>query len=94
LFVIIEEGAGYPDGSTVDSEGCVWTGLFGGWAARRYSPSGRLLDSVSFPVANVGQAGLWRRGPEDGLCHHGPQRPGCQMHWQRSHSPEDYSDSR
>src|SRR5258706_4319875 len=53
LFVTIEEGAGYPDGSSVDSEGCVWTGLFGGWAARRYSPSGALLDSVSFPVANV-----------------------------------------
>ena len=53
LFVTIEEGAGYPDGSVVDSEGCLWTGLFGGWAARRYSPAGRLLESVAFPVANV-----------------------------------------
>ena len=53
LFVTIEEGAGYPDGPIVDSEGCLWTGLFGGWAARRYSPSGALLESVSFPVANV-----------------------------------------
>jgi len=53
VFVTIEEGAGYPDGPVVDSEGCLWTGLFGGWAARRYSPAGRLLESVDFPVANV-----------------------------------------
>jgi D-xylonolactonase len=53
LFVTIEEGAGYPDGPIADSEGCLWTGLFGGWAARRYAPSGQLLESVSFPVANV-----------------------------------------
>lgn len=53
LFVEIEEGAGYPDGPTVDSEGCVWTGLFGGWAVRRYDPDGRLLQAVRFPVANI-----------------------------------------
>lgn len=53
LFVEIEEGAGYPDGSTVDAEGCLWTGLFGGWGVRRYSPQGRLIDTVRFPVANV-----------------------------------------
>jgi sugar lactone lactonase YvrE len=53
VFVRIEEGAGYPDGPTVDAEGCVWTGLFGGWGVRRYSPRGALLESVGFPVANV-----------------------------------------
>jgi D-xylonolactonase len=53
LFVMIEDGAGYPDGPTVDSEGCVWTGLFGGWSVRRYDPFGRLIDTVEFPVANV-----------------------------------------
>jgi sugar lactone lactonase YvrE len=53
VFVTIEEGAGYPDGSVVDSEGCLWTGLFGGWSARRYAPDGRLLERVAFPVANV-----------------------------------------
>jgi sugar lactone lactonase YvrE len=58
VFVTIEEGAGYPDGPVVDSEGCLWTGLFGGWAARRYSPAGRLLESVAFPVANVTKLGF------------------------------------
>ena len=53
VFATIEEGAGYPDGSVVDSEGCLWTGLFGGWSARRYAPDGRLLERVAFPVANV-----------------------------------------
>ncbi len=53
IFVRIEEGAGYPDGPVVDAQGCLWTGLFGGWAARRYSPGGALLQSVKFPVANV-----------------------------------------
>jgi len=53
LFVEIEDGAGYPDGPTVDSEGCLWTGLFGGWAVRRYAPDGRLLHTIRFPVANI-----------------------------------------
>lgn len=53
LFATIEAGAGYPDGPVVDSEGCLWTGLFAGWAARRYAPDGRLLETVRFPVANV-----------------------------------------
>ena len=53
LFVTIEDGAGYPDGPTVDSEGCLWTGLFGGWSARRYGPEGRLLETIAFPVANI-----------------------------------------
>lgn len=53
VFAVIEEGAGFPDGLMVDSEACVWTGLFGGWPARRYSPQGALLETVAFPVANV-----------------------------------------
>jgi sugar lactone lactonase YvrE len=52
-FVRIEDGAGFPDGSAVDAEGCVWVALFGGWAARRYSPAGELLQTVRFPVAQV-----------------------------------------
>lgn len=53
VFAAIEDGAGYPDGPAVDIEGCVWTGLFGGWGARRYSPQGDILDFVRFPCANV-----------------------------------------
>lgn len=53
VFAQIEDGAGYPDGPSVDAEGCVWTGLFAGWGARRYSPKGELIDFVKLPVANV-----------------------------------------
>ncbi|ATP18829.1 MULTISPECIES: SMP-30/gluconolactonase/LRE family protein [Sphingobium] len=53
LFTRIEDGAGYPDGPTVDAEGCLWTGLFGGWAVRRYDPAGRLMREIRFPVANI-----------------------------------------
>lgn len=53
IFARIEAGAGYPDGPAVDADGCVWTGLFGGWGVRRYAPNGGLLEVVRFPVANV-----------------------------------------
>jgi len=53
LFASIDPSVGFPDGPTVDSAGCVWIGLFGGWGVRRYSPQGTLLDFVRFPVANV-----------------------------------------
>ncbi|WP_205480334.1 SMP-30/gluconolactonase/LRE family protein [Sphingomonas arenae] len=53
LIVEIEEGGGFPDGPTCDAEGCIWIGLYAGWEARRYSPSGELLERVRFPVANI-----------------------------------------
>jgi xylono-1,5-lactonase len=52
-FVTIEQGAGFPDGPTVDSEGAVWIGLYSGWSARRYSAAGELIATVKFPAANV-----------------------------------------
>jgi sugar lactone lactonase YvrE len=52
-FVRIDPKEGHPDGPAVDSEGCLWIGLYAGWVARRYSPSGELLSSVRFPVANI-----------------------------------------
>jgi sugar lactone lactonase YvrE len=53
VFVTIEDGAGHPDGSVTDAEGCLWTCLFHGGAARRYSPGGKLLTTVKFPCSNV-----------------------------------------
>ena len=52
-FIRIEPSDGHPDGPTIDSEGCLWISLYGGWEARRYSPQGELLDRVRFPVANI-----------------------------------------
>ena len=53
LFATIEDGGGSPDGPTVDSENCLWVGLYSGWEARRYSPAGEIIDRVRFPVANI-----------------------------------------
>ncbi|HEY0147687.1 MAG TPA: SMP-30/gluconolactonase/LRE family protein [Allosphingosinicella sp.] len=52
-FVRIDPKEGHPDGPTVDSEGCLWIGLYAGWEARRFSPTGELLARVRFPVANI-----------------------------------------
>jgi sugar lactone lactonase YvrE len=58
VFARIEDGAGYPDGPVVDAEGCLWTGLYGGWGARRYSPAGKQIGFVRLPVANVTKIAL------------------------------------
>jgi sugar lactone lactonase YvrE len=50
LFASVPSEEGYPDGPTVDAEGCVWTGLYMGWAVRRYSPAGEVLENIPFPV--------------------------------------------
>ncbi|HEU4650927.1 MAG TPA: SMP-30/gluconolactonase/LRE family protein [Croceibacterium sp.] len=52
-FVTIEDGGGYPDGPVVDTEGCLWTGLYAGWSVRRYDPAGKLIKTVRLPTANV-----------------------------------------
>lgn len=43
-------GPGAPDGVTVDSEGCIWTALWGGGAVLRLDPTGRVVGEVDVPV--------------------------------------------
>ncbi|MFD0314808.1 SMP-30/gluconolactonase/LRE family protein [Streptomyces flavalbus] len=52
-LVEIEEDAGYPDGLTVDAEGCVWVALWDGAAIRRYTPTGELADVLDLPVPRI-----------------------------------------
>jgi sugar lactone lactonase YvrE len=41
---------GVPNGIAVDSEGCVWAAMLGGWAVCRYSPEGRPVEVIRLPI--------------------------------------------
>jgi sugar lactone lactonase YvrE len=51
VFAQIAEGAGGPDGSTVDAEGCLWNAVYGGWCLHRYTPDGRVDRVVDLPIS-------------------------------------------
>lgn len=50
IFARFGDGEGYPDGMTVDAEGCLWVALWDGWCLRRLSPQGERLAQIAVPV--------------------------------------------
>lgn len=49
-FARFGAGDGYPDGMTVDCQGCLWVAFWDGWCLRRLSQSGQVLRKVELPV--------------------------------------------
>ncbi len=52
-FIRIPADHGYPDGMTVDAEGCLWVALWGGWGLSRFDPNGEPCGRIGLPVAQV-----------------------------------------
>ena len=50
--VFADTGAGRPDGSCVDADGCLWNAEYGGWRLVRYTPAGKVDRTIALPVAN------------------------------------------
>ena len=50
VFATVPEGAGFPDGSTVDAAGHLWNAHFDGWRLTCYAPDGRVARVVRLPV--------------------------------------------
>jgi xylono-1,5-lactonase len=50
IFLQFGEGDGYPDGMTVDAEGCLWIAFWDGWCVRRFSPDGERIAELKLPV--------------------------------------------
>jgi sugar lactone lactonase YvrE len=52
--IALEEGIGYPDGMTIDSEDMIWVALWEGWGVGRFNPkTGEMVAKVEVPVACV-----------------------------------------
>jgi len=43
----------YPDGLTVDAEGCIWSAMWNGWCVIRFDPEGQEMLRVPLPVPLV-----------------------------------------
>ena len=50
VFVDLQGTSIYPDGSCMDSEGCLWNAQWDGHRVVRYSPSGEIIQVISLPV--------------------------------------------
>lgn len=53
LFAETQQGAGRPDGSAIDAEGCLWNAEYAGGRVVRYTPDGRIDRVITLPVSQV-----------------------------------------
>ncbi len=54
VVVSVPEGMGAPDGMTIDEEGMLWVGMWGGRAVARFNPeNGKLMQKIEVPAVNI-----------------------------------------
>src|SRR5215210_6917038 len=54
IVIKIPKEDGFPDGMTIDNDGMLWIGHWGGWQVARWDPDkGDKLHYIPLPVANV-----------------------------------------
>ena len=53
VFIRFEPGWGNPDGMTVDSDGGLWVGCWGGACVRRFMPDGAHDRSIALPASQI-----------------------------------------
>ncbi len=58
VFAQLEPGVGFPDGLTVDRDGCIWLAVWDGSQVRRYTPDGRIDRILQLPAPRVTSCGF------------------------------------
>jgi sugar lactone lactonase YvrE len=53
VLIELPEGAGTPDGLTVDAAGDLWVAVYGGGRVDHHAPDGALIDTLPVPAAEV-----------------------------------------
>lgn len=53
IFIRVPDDEGFPDGMTVDSDGCIWSAQWNGFRLVRYAVSGEKLVEYHFPIAKI-----------------------------------------
>ncbi|MEB0011091.1 SMP-30/gluconolactonase/LRE family protein [Glaciimonas sp. Gout2] len=51
LFADLHDQPGSPDGSTIDSQGCLWNAQWGGYRVVRFTPDGQIDRIIAIPVS-------------------------------------------
>lgn len=53
VFAQFENGMGFPDGMTVDSEDHLWVAAWDGFGIYRYTPAGKKIQFINLPVPRI-----------------------------------------
>ncbi|MBW4663270.1 MAG: SMP-30/gluconolactonase/LRE family protein [Chroococcus sp. CMT-3BRIN-NPC107] len=50
VFIDLKAESFFPDGLTIDKDGCIWSAMWDGWCVIRFDPTGKEMMRVKMPV--------------------------------------------